>query len=470
MADFNAKPMSTTRPVRDGIVKLALEQVLPAPENELLYRPVTTASVADLVPSVRTNGILEPLVVSRDGFLISGHRRLVAAKAAGLTEVPCRIEEVSRRAEPDRFICLLREANRQRVKSFDEAMREEAVSMNRGTAYASLIEARDPRRLRVQGLVKLRAVKERNQLTEAKRPLLNAVQRVLNEMADWLPLTVRTIHYNLLNKPPLLHASKPESIYRNDLTSYRAAVDVCMRARLEGLIPWESIADETRPVNLWDTYRNAQDYVRAEMKSLLDGYWRDLMQSQPDHIEIMVEKNTALSAVREVAMKYCIPVTSGRGFASAAPRHAMAQRYLASGKNRLVALCLSDFDPDGEEITHSFARTLRDDFGVKRIVPVKVSLTAAQVSSMRLPHAPDMKAKPSSPNYRRFVDQYGEDVYELESLQPDQLAAILTRAVDSVIDRDLFNRELEAEKDDALNIQAQRAVIRRFVLESGGQP
>lgn len=56
---------------------------------------ITPESVADLASSIRSLGVIEPLVamMDKDGgaTLISGHRRLVAAKAAGLDKVPCDI-------------------------------------------------------------------------------------------------------------------------------------------------------------------------------------------------------------------------------------------------------------------------------------------------------------------------------------------------------------------------------------------
>jgi len=96
------------------------------------------------------------------------------------------------------------------------------------------------------------------------------------------------------------------------------------------------------------------------------------MQSQPNHIEIVCEKNTVEPIVRTVAADYCIPVTSGRGYCSLPPRNVMAQRYQRSGKEKLVLLLLSDFDPDGEEIAHSFARSMRDDFAVADVHAIKV--------------------------------------------------------------------------------------------------
>lgn len=102
------------------------------------------------------------------------------------------------------------------------------------------------------------------------------------------------------------------------------------------------------------------------------------MQSQPNHIEIVGEKNTIQGVLRPVAMDYTIPYTIGGGYSSLPPRYAMAQRFKKSGKEQLVLLVLSDFDPEGEDIAEGFARSMRDDFKIKLVFPVKVALTHAR--------------------------------------------------------------------------------------------
>ena len=66
-----------------------------------------------------------------------------------------------------------------------------------------------------------------------------------------------------------------------------------------------------------------------------------------------------------------------------APGPAPARRR-AGGRGFGTAghLVLSDFDPEGEDIAHSFARSMRDDFGIDQIELVKVALTDRQVREM----------------------------------------------------------------------------------------
>lgn len=59
--------------------------------------------------------------------------------------------------------------------------------------------------------------------------------------------------------------------------------------------------------------------------------------------------------------------SSKSAYASLDPRAAMARRFKASGKERLILLVVSDADPEGMDIAESFGRSMRDDFGIEAI-------------------------------------------------------------------------------------------------------
>ena len=156
---------------------------------------------------------------------------------------------------------------------------------------------------------------------------------------------------------------------------------------------------------------------------------------------------------------YCIPLTAGRGYGSLPPRYKMAQRFRSSGKDKLVLLILSDFDPDGEVIAESFARSMRDDFGIEGVHAIKVGLNLDHVTRFNLPRD-IVKPKTSSPQYRKFVAKYGDrDVFEVEALRPAQIQQIVREAIDGVLDLAAFNAELDAEKRDAAFLAGVRATV-----------
>jgi hypothetical protein len=156
-------------------------------------------------------------------------------------------------------------------------------------------------------------------------------------------------------------------------------------------------------------------------------------------------------------MEYCIPLTTGRGYCSLPPRYEMAQRFKRSGKSKLVLLMVSDFDPDGEEIAHSFARSMRDDFGIGDIHPIKVALNVEQVKEFQLPAV--MTAKKTSANYKKIAEKYGDTVFEVEALNPEDLQNILRKVIDDIIDTEAFNHELNEEIKDSAFLQGLRNTV-----------
>jgi len=68
----------------------------------------------------------------------------------------------------------------------------------------------------------------------------------------------------------------------------------------------DAIEDPTRPVTGSIGFQSADAFVAQELESLLRFYDRNLMQDQPIHLEIVLEKAALRSVVMEVAREYCI--------------------------------------------------------------------------------------------------------------------------------------------------------------------
>jgi len=418
--------------------------------NDLLYRPPQEDDPAmqELVRSIKENGVLEPLVASMDGYVISGHRRKAACKMAGVFTVPCATVPIT--SDSPHFVKLLREFNRQRSKGFEEIIAEAMVDASgevEDIARNLMIERKIRSSIDVDPM-KIEGHKSRAEI-KGNRPLLDEAIKIIEELEDFWPLSDRQIHYRLLNAPPLKHSKKPDSIYMNDRASYQVLCNVLTRGRLSEEIPWEAIGDETRPVIVWNVHHDVAPFIKGQFDRFMKGYFRDYMQSQPNHIEIVGEKLTIQGVIRPVAMEYRIPYTIGRGYSSITPRHDMAERFQKSGKEKLIVLILSDLDPDGVEIGQSFARSMRDDFEID-VHPVRVALTHEQAISLNLPPGGEAKQKNSS-NRKKFVEKYGESVFELEAVSPEKLQEFLTDAIESIIDPDFFNSEQEQEEKEFLH-------------------
>ena len=71
--------MSEYRPAGQSahVAYVDARTLIPSPENEVLYRERTPADAdfARLIESVRLGGVQAPLLVSLDGYIVSGHQR-----------------------------------------------------------------------------------------------------------------------------------------------------------------------------------------------------------------------------------------------------------------------------------------------------------------------------------------------------------------------------------------------------------
>ncbi len=452
------------------ILSVPLAQIHPSPENETLYRPInpTDPDVIALAVSIGEHGVRQPLALTLDYYITGGHRRYAAAKLAGLSEVPCIFEKVYH-ADPE-FLVLLREHNRQRVKTFDEVLREEVISANKEEAYQELVAYRRAKSVLNVTIMEIGERKDRAKISAAKWPFLQAVIAVLRDLRDYWPVSERRVHYGLLNDPPLRHASKPDSRYRNDKKCSKDLSDLITRARCEGPIKEGAIGDDTRPVTSWNVHDNPAAFISAELKELFCGYYRNLQQSQPTFFAAIGEKSTLDAIIRPVLSDYTIPYFLGRGFTSHPPMNWLRKQFVASGKEHCTVLLLTDHDPDGEVIASSVARILRDEKGMPGIRAIRVALTADQVTEYKLPESVNMaKTGGKSPSYKarrkKFVDRYGEKVYELEALPPETLQEILRGTIESVIDREAFAHEVEQEKLDAAELDTTRRQVLRVLQE-----
>ena len=445
-----------------------LESIRPSPENDDVYKAIALddPEIVELARSIKEHGVQEPLLISRDGYIISGHRRRMAAFLAKLDHVPVRVHPISRKENPKEFLKLLVEMNSQRIKSTSVLVHESLIKIDPKEAHQQIINDRiekDEERREYSSLSVIDPEDDggRCAISSAKRPFLEAVLSVLEEQRDYWPLSDRQVHYRLLGPDaPLTHASKPGSRYRNDKSSYRKLTDLLTRGRIDGLIPWKAIEDVTRPVDTHAAFWNTAQFFRQEFGKFLKGYWRNRQQSQPHHIEIVAEKLTVQTILQRVAQEYTIPLTISRGMSSLPPKKAIEERFLVSRKECLILLVVSDLDPAGDAIAADLVKSFRRDFSLD-IEAYKVALTIDQVDEFEL--APSMEAKDTSPTYQSFVDTYGiTDAYELEAMDPGDLARTLETAIEEVLDIDLYNQELAAEEADSAQIIAVQKQAEAF--------
>jgi hypothetical protein len=233
-------------PFSDDIFAVPVKDIKPATVNDVVYGVTdpNDPGLDELATLMAGEGQLESVVLTLDNVLLSGHRRRAVAIRLGWPTLKARRYSIHS-TDPE-FEKLLVTFNAQRDKTPDVRVREQLVLTDPDNAYDNLLSERAlATRVKAETL-SLGAGKRRARITPAKHPFLEAIRRVIDDLEDYWPLSDRRIHYALLNDPPLIHAKKPGSRYRNDHNSYKATCDLLTRARLAGIIPFDAIGDETR--------------------------------------------------------------------------------------------------------------------------------------------------------------------------------------------------------------------------------
>lgn len=448
-----------------------MSEIYPSLENEEIYGPSSDndPEVLRLAQTIKEHGIKDPLWITEDGYIISGHRRRVAAMLAGLKEVPVKVDSISRTLNPEELKRRLVALNSQRHKSVSVQLRETLATLDPKNAHQQIVNQRLEKDMQRWGsdlsAIDPEDIGRRDKISAAKMPMLARALTLMEGRKEFWPLTVRQVHYLLLGpNAPLGHAGKPGSTYVNDKSCYKDLCDLLGRARIEGYVPWAALDDETRRTDLNEFYRNPKDFFDRQFKNFLRYYWRNRQQSQPNHIEILGEKLTVHPMLQRIASEYTIPLTITRGTNVLAPKYKIYQRFKASRKAKLILLIVGYLDPMGDTIAEDPIKSFQRDFGLPyhQIEAYRVALTPEQVDEFGL--APSMKAKPSSATYDKLVAKYNStDAYELEAMDPADLSQMLEDAIKKVMDIDLYNQELAAEEKDSTKVIGLRMQIDEFL-------
>ena len=89
---------------------------------------------------------------------------------------------------------------------------------------------------------------------------LNKVQRILNELSQYKPLTLRQIYYQLVGK----------GYIENKVSEYTMLSNLLKHARIEGLIPWHDIEDRVRAFHNLKGWRSADNFKNVWINEIID--------------------------------------------------------------------------------------------------------------------------------------------------------------------------------------------------------
>jgi hypothetical protein len=240
-------------------------------------------------------------------------------------------------------------------------------------------------------------------------------------------MTCRQLFYLLVNEGAI---EKTEREYKGTVCRLTA------KMRLEGIIPFHAISDNTRWMRKPETYSS----LSAALSETVATYRRAIWEKQNAYVEIWLEKDALAGVLVDVTDKWDVPLMVTRGFASLSFLHSAAQTIRSKGKPAFLYY-FGDYDPSGLEISRVVERRIREFAPEIDVTFKRVAVTEDQIAAMSLPTRPTKKTNPRSKTFR------GESV-EVDAIAPAVLRGMVEECITQHIDHDAYTRLMEIEEQE----------------------
>jgi hypothetical protein len=260
---------------------------------------------------------------------------------------------------------------------------------------------------------------------------INQANNIIEEYREkGYELTLRQLYYQFVSR----------DFIANNMREYKNLGDVINDARLAGLVDWTAIVDLTRELEDMSHWESPASIV----ESCAQQYRIDKWATQKRRIEVWIEKDAVSNIAGPACKKLDVPFFSCRGYTSQSEMWKAAQRlreHLRSGQTPLI-LHLGDHDPSGKDMTRDITDRLAE-FAGRSIEINRLALNMDQIEQYEPPPNP---AKITDSRADKYIEEFGQESWELDALTPEVMSELIEAAVLAVRDEDAW-AEAEAEEE-----------------------
>jgi hypothetical protein len=285
---------------------------------------------------------------------------------------------------------------------------------------------------------------------QATKSIIHAANDIITEwLAQGYDLTLRQLFYQFVSK----------DLLPNTQRSYKNLGNIINDARLAGMIDWNHIVDRTRNMQENAHWSDPASIVDAAAR----GYAIDKWQGQPYRIEAWIEKEALVQVLYTICSELDIPHFACRGYVSQSEMWRAAQRLIdwEDDGYETIVLHLGDHDPSGIDMTRDIQDRLwlfRSQVEVKRI-----ALNMDQIEELNPPPNP---AKTSDARFASYVQEYGDESWELDALPPSYISDLVKEHVlelrdekkwDEMCDREEKERGLLDDASEEIKVKLEES-------------
>lgn len=256
---------------------------------------------------------------------------------------------------------------------------------------------------------------------------------IVDYQARGFVLTVRQLYYQLVAR----------DVIENSQKSYKRITSIVNDARLAGMIDWNAIEDRTREFVRQQRWESGAHILEAAAQS----FHVDMWKRQARRVFVIIEKEALVGVLAPTCRKYDVPILAARGYPSCTVLREFAIEDILPvlDEQDLTILHLGDHDPSGMDMS----RDLTDRVSMFARSPVELVRLALNMDQVEERQPPPNPAKSTDSRFASYVEQYGDESWELDALPPEYLAELVENAILERLDEDQF----EADKRRVADIQ-----------------
>jgi hypothetical protein len=271
-------------------------------------------------------------------------------------------------------------------------------------------------------------------------------------------LTLRQLYYQFVAR----------GLVPNRDREYKNLGELVNDGRMAGLIDWSAIEDRTRYARTVSFFDSAEQIMNAAAEGLTFDRW----EGQAEYVEVWIEKDALVGVIQRPCNRLDVPYFSCRGYVSASAMHDAGTRIvrkLVEGRE-VTILHLGDHDPSGLDMTRDITDRLTTfagwdlayDHGLRgpdltealgRFHVKRIALTMEQVEEWNPPPNP---AKITDSRAMAYIEEWGDESWELDALDPTTLSELITAEVEERYDLDLRQAVLDKEEEEKRVLRAAR--------------
>ncbi len=269
------------------------------------------------------------------------------------------------------------------------------------------------------------------------RRIVKANEIIAEYVAQGFVLTLRQLYYQFVSR----------DLIPNTPREYNNLGNLINDARLAGLIDWNHLEDRTRNVKANPHWSNPESILA----SAANAYAIDKWAKQPVRIEVWIEKEALAGVFEGICNELDVPFLSCRGYTSQSEMWAGAQRLLQHkrAKQKIAILHFGDHDPSGIDMT----RDIRDRLELFTRGAVKLDRLALNKDQIDEFNPPPNPAKQTDSRFAGYVQEFGDESWELDALEPSVLVGLVRDAVIKLRDENAWEEAVEEEEGSRKALQ-----------------